>query len=185
MAKGLLAKLLLLVAIGAGLGAIAQIMLSPGKAPAVMFHPSGWSLLTDGEQKILLPLADKWEGMGSIQQEKWRAIARKYPSLPPREQQKIQRRMTRWAGIAPVQRAIARQKFRRYKKKKPEEQERLRSAWRSHQAAKKQDPTVSTPSGNEPPVNERAAVKESERGSSVPQPGSGPATDSPRIENEK
>lgn len=185
MPKGLLAKLLLLVAIGAGIGAIAQIMLSPGKAPAVMFHPSGWSLLTDDEQKILLPLADKWEGMGSIQQEKWRAIARKYSSLPPREQQKIQRRMTRWAGVAPEQRAIARQKFQRYKKKMPEEQERVRSAWRSHQTAKKQDSPVSSPSGNERPVNDGAVVKESENESSVPQSDSGPATESPRIENEK
>lgn len=185
MPKGLLAKLLLLVAIGAGMGAIAQIMLSPGKAPAVMFHPSGWSLLTNDEQKILLPLADKWEGMGSIQQEKWRAIARKYPSLRPREQQKIQSRMTRWAGVAPEQRAIARKKFQRYKKKKPEEQERMRSAWHSHQTAKKQDTPVSSPGGNERPVNYGAVVKESESGSSVPQPDSGPATDSPRMENEK
>lgn len=185
MPKGLLAKLLLLVAIGAGIGAIAQIMLSPGKAPAVMFHPSGWSLLTDDEQKILLPLADKWEGMGSIQQEKWRAIARKYPSLPPHEQQKIQRRMTRWAGVAPEQRAIARQKFQRYKKEKPEEQERMRSAWRSHQTAKKQDTPVSSPGGNERPVSDGAVVKELESGYSVPQPDSGPPTDSPMIENEK
>ncbi|MBS1139011.1 MAG: hypothetical protein H6R13_464 [Proteobacteria bacterium] len=185
MPKGLLVKLLLLVAIGAGMGAIAQIMLSPGRAPAVMFQPSGWSLLTDDEQKTLLPLADKWEDMGSIQQEKWRAIARKYPSLPLREQQKIQRRMTRWAGAAPEQRAIARQKFQRYKKKKPEEQERVRSAWRSHQTAKKQDTPVFSPSGNERPVNDGAVVKESENGSSFPQPDSGPATESPRIENEK
>lgn len=185
MPKGLLAKLLLLVAIGAGIGAIAQIMLSPGKAPAVIFHPSGWNLLTDDEQKILLPLADKWEGMGSIQQEKWRAIARKYPSLPPRQQQKIQRRMTRWAAVAPEQRAIARKKFQSFKKKKPDEQERVLSAWHSHQAAKKQDNPVSLPSGNEPPVNDGAVVKESENGSSVPQPESGPATESPRIENEK
>lgn len=105
--------------------------------------------------------------------------------LPPREQQKIQRRMTRWAGVAPEQRAIARQKFQRYKKKKPEEQERVRSAWRSHQASKKQDTPVSSPRGNEHPVNDGAAVKELGNGSSVPQPHKSPATENPGIENAK
>ncbi len=185
MPKGLLAKFLLLVAIGAGIGTVAQFMLSPGAAPAIIFHPSGWSLLPDNEQKILLPLADKWESMGSTQQEKWRAIARKYPSLPPREQQKILRRMTRWAGAAPEQRAVAREKFQTYKKKKPEEQERVRSAWQSRQTAKQQDTPVSLSNANEPPVNEVAVVKESEEGSSIPQPDSPPATESPRIENEQ
>jgi hypothetical protein len=185
MPKGLIAKLLLLVAIGAGVGAIAQIMLSPEKVPAVVFHPSGWSLLTNDEQKILRPLADKWEGMGSSQQEKWLVIARKYPSLSPREQQKIQRRMTRWAGVGPEQRAVARKKFQTYKKKKPEEQERVRTAWQSHQAAKKQDNPVSLPIGNESPIYDGAVANESENGSSVPQPDSGPTTEDPRIENKK
>jgi hypothetical protein len=166
MPKGLLAKLLLLIAIGASLGAIAQIMLSPVKTPPPMLHPSGWSLLTDDEQKILQPLAGKWEGMGSTQQEKWRAVARKYPSLSPRAQQKIQRRMTRWAGATPEQRALARKKFKAYKKKQPEEQERVRSAWHGHQATK--DKPVSLPGSDKPPATKEAGAKESENASSVP-----------------
>lgn len=185
MAQSLIVKLLLLIIAGASLGAIAQIVLSPNKVPEVLFRPSDWSLLRDDEQKILRPLADKWETMDSIQHEKWRAIARKYRSLPPREQQKLQRRMTRWAGVAPEQRVVARKKFQTYKNKKPEEQEHVRSAWHSHHAAKKQHTPVSLPSGNERSANVGAVLKESENGSSVPQPDSGPPTESPRIENEK
>lgn len=170
MPKGLIVKLLLLVIVGAGIGAIMQSMLSPGKAPAVVFRPSDWSLLSDDEQKILQPLAAKWEAMDSTQQEKWRAIAKKYPVLSPREQQKIQRRMTRWAGIAPEQRAVARKKFQTYKKKKPEEQERVRSAWQSRQAAKEQGTSASSPAGNESPANEGVATKGTGNNSSVTQP---------------
>lgn len=185
MPKGLIAKLLLLVAIGAGIGAIAQLMVSPGKVPAVMFNPSAWSLLTNNEQKILRPLADKWEDMSSTQKEKWRAIARKYPSLPLHEQQKIQRRMTRWAGVAPEQRAVARKKFQAYKKKKPEEQERVRSAWRSHQTVKKQDTPVSLPGDNQSPARDGFAAQEPENGSPILQLDFGPASGAPGIESKK
>lgn len=170
MPKVLIVKLLLLVIVGASIGAITQSMLSPGKAPEVVFRQSGWSLLSDEERRILQPLAGKWEAMGSTQQEKWRAIAKKYPALSPREQQKIQRRMTRWAGIAPEQRAVARKKFQTYKKKKPEEQERVRSAWQSHQAAKEQDNLASSPVGNGSPENGGAATKGTGKYSSVTQP---------------
>lgn len=160
MPKHLIVKFLLLVIIGAGLGAIAQTIIFPEKVPVIPLRQSGWSLLSDNERKILMPLADKWEVMGSLQQEKWRAIAKKYPSLPQREQQKLQRRMTRWAGVAPEQRAVARKKFKTYKKKKPEEQERLRSVWRNHQKAKGQDPTVSALAGNASLRKDGAEVKE-------------------------
>ena len=169
MPKGLIAKLLLLVIVGAGIGAITQSMLSPGKAPEVVFRQSGWSLLSDDERKILQPLGAQWETMGSTQQEKWRAIAKKYPTLSLREQQKIQRRMTRWAGIAPEQRAVARKKFKTYKKN-PEEQERVRSAWQSRQAAKEQGNSASIPVGNESPANDGAATKGTGNNSSITQP---------------
>lgn len=178
MPNGLLVRLLLLVIIGAGLGAIAQTMLAPGKAPEVVFRQSGWSLLSDGERKILQPLAGKWEAMGSAQQEKWRAIARKYPSLSVREQQKIQRRMTRWAGAAPEQRAVARKKFQTYKQKKPKEQERVRSAWQSRQNAKGQDNAPSLPLGNENSATDRAVARETEAPTGPPADAA-PATESP------
>lgn len=185
MAKSLIVKLLLLVIVGAGLGAIAQIMVAPDKAPEVVFRPSDWSLLRDDEQKILRPLADKWEAMDTIQQEKWRAIAKKYPSFSPRKQQKIQRRMTRWAGVAQDQRAVARQKFQAYKKKKPEEQERVRSAWQSQQREKKQNNLMSLPSGNEKPENNGLMTKETESGPSVLQIDFVPSSEGPRTENKE
>lgn|SRR5574343_257978 len=185
MQKGLLAKLLLLVATGAGAGAAAQIMLPPGAVPAVVFSPSGWSLLTNDEQRILLPLAEQWDAMGSAQQEKWRGIARKYRSLSPREQQKIQRRMTRWAGVAPEQRVLAREKYQTYRLKKPEAQARVRTAWRNRLAAKMQGSLVSLPSAHESPVNEAGAGAELVARSSVPPEGSGPRSESPKVESEK
>lgn len=185
MQKGLLAKLLLLVALGAGAGAVAEIMLDPGAAPAVVFRPSGWSLLTDDEQTILKPLAGQWDAMGSAQQEKWRGIARKYPSLPVHEQQKIQRRMTRWAGAGPEQRAVARQQYRTYKQRNPETQARVRAAWSSRQVAKTQAAPVPLPGANESPIYAGDVVKESTAGSSAALSDTSPATESPKLESEK
>lgn len=149
MPKSWMVKFLLLVIIGAGLGALAQTLLFREKAPLVLLHQSDWHWLSNNERMILRPLADKWGAMTSVQQQKWRAIAKKYPSLSEREQQKLQRRITRWAGVAPEQRAVARKKYQTYKKKKPEEQERLRSVWQRHQEAKAQGNTVSTHSRND------------------------------------
>ena len=185
MPKVLIVKLLLLVIIGAGLGAIVQTMLSPGKAPEIVFRQSGWSLLSDDERKVLQPLADKWGTMSSTQQEKWRAIAKNYPSLSTREQQKVHRRMIRWSGVAPEQRAVARKKYKTYKKKKVEEQERVRSAWQSHQKAKGQDETIPLPNGNEPPPNDSSAAKEAATAQPIPQTDSDPPPQVQRTENQE
>jgi len=178
MPNGLLIKLLLLVIIGAGLGAVAQTMLSPGQAPEVVFSQSSWRLLSDEERKILQPLADNWAAMSSVQQEKWRAIARKYPALSLREQHKIQRRMTRWAGAAPEQRAVARKKFQTYKQKKTKEQERVRSVWQNHRNAKGQANATPLPSGSESSAADGVASRETESPAGPPE-DAGPATESP------
>jgi hypothetical protein len=160
MPRSLIVKFLLLMIIGAGLGAIVQAKLFKEKAPLVLLRQSDWLWLSTNERMILRPLADKWEAMSSVQQQKWRAIAKKYPSLSEQEQQKLQRRMKRWAGVAPEQRAVARKTYQTYKKKNPEEQERLRSAWQSQQEAKAQDSAVSPPSGNENSIGGGIEAKE-------------------------
>lgn len=182
MQKGLIFKFLLLVIVGAGLGAIAQSIIFQEKEPVIPLHQSGWSTLNDNERKILQPLADKWEAMSSLQQEKWRAIAKKYPSMQQREQQKLQRRMTRWVNVAPEQRVVARKKYKTYKKKKPEEQERLRSVWKNHHEAKGQENTVSALAGNDSTHGEGAETKKTKSAPSTEQPS--PATFAEAIRSE-
>jgi hypothetical protein len=184
MLKGLIVKFLLLVIIGAGLGAIAQSIIFPEKVSVLPLRQSGWSLLNDNERKTLQPLADKWEAMDSLQQEKWRAIAKKYPSFSQREQQKLQRRMARWADVEPEQRAVARKKYKSYKKKKPEEQERLRSVWQSHQKIKEKDNTASRPNANESPTRDGAEAKETESTPAFEQPSPSPITEGLRSESQ-
>jgi len=50
MPNGLPVKLLLLVIIGAGLGAVAQTMLSPGQAPEVVFRQANATPLPSGNE---------------------------------------------------------------------------------------------------------------------------------------
>jgi hypothetical protein len=184
MPKSLIAKFLLLVIIGAGLGAIAQAKLFRGMAPLVLLRQSDWLWLSTNERMILRPLAERWEAMSSVQQQKWRALAKKYPSLSEQEQQKLQRRMKRWAGVAPEQRAIARKKYQTYKLKKPEEQERLRSVWQRHQEAKTQDKPVSIPSPNENSIIGGTEAKELE-GAPSEQHSPVPSTEGIRYESQK
>lgn len=185
MPRSLIVKFLLLVIIGAGLGAIVQAKLFREKAPLVLLRQSDWLWLSTNERMILRPLADKWEAMSSVQQQKWRAIAKKYPSLSEREQQKLQRRMKRWAGVAPEQRAVARKKYQTYKKKTPEEQERLRSAWQSHQEAKAHGNTTSTPSDNVNPTVGGTEAKETEIPSYAKQRNPELSTEGIHNENQK
>ena len=107
--------------------------------------------------------------MSGSQQERWRGIAKKYPSLSTPEQQKLKRRMTRWSSVAPELRAGARKKYKTYKKKKPEEQDRLRSAWQNHQQDKGQDESILLPDANQPRPEDPSAANAATNAIPMPQ----------------
>lgn len=135
MPKRFAAILLLLIVIGSGLGYMVKASLPPASVAEILLPQSNWTLLSAEEQKVLKPLADKWDAMTTVEQETWRAMAKQYASRSPEEKKKLERRMTRWAAASPVQQEAARKKYKEFKEKKAAEKARLRAAWKKKKAA--------------------------------------------------
>ena len=61
--------------------------------------------LTPEQQRILAPLKDDWPNIEPPRRQKWLDIARRYPSMPPQKQERLQARMRQWAAMTPEERA--------------------------------------------------------------------------------
>ena len=94
-----------------------------------------WASLTADQQLMLAPLAADWDKQLSREQKvKWLGIAKRYPSMKPEEQMRVQARMQKWAKLTPAQRSQARERYRSYGKVAPDRREELRRYWAEYQA---------------------------------------------------
>jgi hypothetical protein len=85
------------------------------RAPVKSAKPQ-WSDLTPAQQQALAPLSSDWDKIDTLRKQKWLAIANKFPSIKPEEQQRLQDRMRDWAKLTPAQRRAARESYARAKK---------------------------------------------------------------------
>jgi hypothetical protein len=83
------------------------------KAPIVN---SSWKELPTAQQQALSPLATEWDKLDSAHKSKWLVIARKFETMKPDEQNRIQERMRAWVALTPDQRRVARESYARTKK---------------------------------------------------------------------
>lgn len=65
--------------------------------------------------------------------QKWLGIAKRYPKLPPAEQQRIQEQMGTWARLTPDERRAARERFKTIKQLPPEQRQAVRQKWQEYQ----------------------------------------------------
>ena len=94
-----------------------------------------WASLTVDQQQVLAPLAADWDKQLSHEQKvKWLGIAKRYPSMKPEEQKRVQMRMQKWAKLTPEQRDQARERYRSIGKFAPDRREELRRQWAAYQA---------------------------------------------------
>ena len=112
MAKALVA---LIASLCLAFSAAAQTKPEPKKAPA---RPA-WVELSPGQQQVLAPLQSDWEQLDTVRRKKWVAIADRYPTMKPAEQQRLQKRMQEWAALTPEERRVAREKYRNIKSLPP------------------------------------------------------------------
>lgn len=116
---------------------------APAKKPALTKPkaakqaPSGpqWGELTAEQQHILSPLKSDWENLSVGQRRKWIGITRRYATMKPLEQERIQARMQRWANLSPEQREQARENYKRMAKASAEKRRKLREQWAKYQAS--------------------------------------------------
>ncbi len=98
-----------------------------------------WAQLNSEQQQILAPLASEWNTLAERRRKKWLLLAKRYPTMKPDEQQRLQTQMKDWAKLTPQQRAIARENYKKLAKQPPEKREVVKQNW--HEAQKqKQGP---------------------------------------------
>lgn len=146
--------------------ALAALMLAlaPAEAASPRKGPV-WAELTVEQQQVLEPLKPEWEKMERQSRVKWVGIAKRYPGMSEREQQRIQTRMQRWAKLTPEQRAVARNYYRENVGKLPPEKKKdLRAQWQEYQALPEQEKRslaakAAEPRPAAPPKRPKSAAK--------------------------
>lgn len=109
----------------------------PAAAKATKKASTGpqWAELNAEQQHLLAPLKSDWENLAPQTRRKWIGITKRYPSLQPVEQARIQNRMQRWANLSPEQRARARENYKRMAKASAEKRRKLREQWAKYRAS--------------------------------------------------
>ncbi|MDE2077998.1 MAG: DUF3106 domain-containing protein [Burkholderiales bacterium] len=93
-------------------------------------NPS-WAQLTVAQHETLKPLAAQWNMLDPMSKDKWLNLASRYPSLPHKDQVRMQDRMTQWAKLPPKARGEARLRFMQTRQLPAQERE---EKWAAYQA---------------------------------------------------
>ncbi|HYC42857.1 MAG TPA: DUF3106 domain-containing protein [Noviherbaspirillum sp.] len=89
-----------------------------------------WKELSAPQQQALAPLESEWDILEPVRKNKWLAIANRFGSMKPEEQQRMQERMRDWVKLTPEQRRLARENYVRAKKLNPDEKS---AQWEQYQ----------------------------------------------------
>ena len=81
----------------------------------------------------LAPLKAEWESLEPERRRKWIGVAKRYPKMTPKGQERVQRRMQAWAKLSPEQRRQARETYKQIVKVPPEKRGNLRVQWAEYQ----------------------------------------------------
>lgn len=88
-----------------------------------------WSELSAAQQQILAPLKDDWTNIEGPRRVKWVEIAKRYGSMAPEQQARIQNRMKQWAALSAEERAQVRERYQKLKDMPPEKRDEIRRKW--------------------------------------------------------
>lgn len=146
--------LILALCVAAGAGA----QQSPAKpapakpaAAAKAQNRPAWAELTADQQMILAPLKADWENLAPERRRKWIGIAKRYPGMNAKEQERVQRRMQAWAKLTPEQRRVARENYKRIAKQRAEKRQQLAERWAEYQALPPHERHSLVPPAGRPP----------------------------------
>lgn len=111
---------------------------SPGWTAAPRNAPA-WNQLGAEQQRILAPLQQDWETLDTVRKQKWIGVAKRYPTMTPTQQKRVQRRMEAWVKLTPEQRRQARDSYRNLSKLSPEKKQDLKKQWAEYQQLSPQE----------------------------------------------
>ena len=93
--------------------------------------PLAWTQLSAAQRGVLAPLERDWKGITPGQQQKWAAIANRFPTLPAPERERVQQRLSDWSRLSPQERANARLNFQEARQLSPQERQQQWQAYRA------------------------------------------------------
>ncbi len=67
-----------------------------------------WAQLTPEQKKVLAPLGAEWDTLRPWQREKMLDIARDYPKMDAKKQERVKQRLISWSRMTPYERENAR-----------------------------------------------------------------------------
>ena len=108
---------------------LAFSLLSPAQAAVPELRQPAWAELSLEQKQILSPLSRDWDKMEAYRKKKWLGIAKRYPTMKPEEQARVQRRMQDWGSLTPEQRTQARTQYKSLKTAPPEHKEAIKKKW--------------------------------------------------------
>lgn len=107
-------------------------LFSPSHAVVPELRQPAWAELSQEEKQILAPLSRDWDRMEAVRKKKWLGIAKRYSSMKPEEQARIQRRMQDWASLTPEQRTQARTQYKNLKTAPPVQKQVIKEKWQQY-----------------------------------------------------
>ena len=111
---------------------LAFSLFSPAQAVVPELRQPAWAELSQEQKQILAPLSRDWDRMEAFRKKKWLGIAKRYPTMKPEEQARVQRRMQDWASLTPEQRTQARTQYKTLKTAPPETKEAIKKKWEQY-----------------------------------------------------
>ena len=129
--------------------AFALLAAGPALAAAPNKRPA-WAELSAAHQQILAPLKETWEQIVPERRHNWIGLAKRYPKMQPKEQERMQRRMEHWAKLTPEQRKQARENYRRISKVPPDKRGDLKQQWSEYQSLPPQERQGAAPPKSKP-----------------------------------
>ena len=91
-----------------------------------------WAQLSPSQQQVLAPLKDDWVNIEGPRRHKWVEIAKRYGSMTPAQQARLQTRMRQWASLSVEERAQVRERYKRLQEMPPEKREEIRRKWHEY-----------------------------------------------------
>ncbi len=105
----------------------------PARAGVPSLKQPEWMGLSPQQRETLVPLSVDWDQLAAYRRMKWLGVARRYPSLSPTEQQRLQQRMRAWVRLTPEQRELARERFKTLEKTPPALRQTIKQKWQEYE----------------------------------------------------
>ena len=94
-------------------------------------RPPTWASLSTQQRSVLAPLQQDWSAIDAERKQKWLEVARRFPSMPEAERERIQQRMADWTRKTPAERGRARLQYQQAREISPTDRQ---ARWEEYKA---------------------------------------------------